>query len=75
MSFFYQVDFVKSFCYLENRLNASGESEAAVTSRTKIGWIKFREFGKLLYRKKFLLTHLCRRLKYLRYFYKNLKIA
>ena len=53
LSFFDQVDFVKSFCYLRNRLNASGRSEAAVTARTKIGWIKFRECGELLYGRKF----------------------
>ena len=35
--FFDQVDFVKSFCYLWDRLNASGGSEAAVTERTRIG--------------------------------------
>ena len=37
VSFFDQVDFVKSFCYSGDRLNASGESEAAVTARTRIG--------------------------------------
>ena len=36
---------MKSFRYLGDRLNASGESEAAVTARTRIGWIKFRECG------------------------------
>ena len=41
ISFFDQVGFVKSFCYLGDRLNASGGSEAAVTARTRIGWIKF----------------------------------
>ena len=44
-SFFDQIDFVKSFCYLGDRLNTSGVSEAAVTGRTRIGWIKFRECG------------------------------
>ena len=29
-SFFDQVDFVQSFCYLRDRLNASGRSEAAI---------------------------------------------
>ena len=43
ISFFDQVDFVKSFCYLGDRLNASGGSEAAVIARTKIGWTKFRK--------------------------------
>ena len=41
LSFFDQVDFVKSFCYFGDRLNASGGSEAAVTARMRIGWIKF----------------------------------
>ena len=50
-----QVEFVKSICYLGNRLNASGGSEAAVTARNRIGWIKFRECGELLYGRKFLL--------------------
>ena len=52
ISFFDQVDFVKSFCYLGDRLNANGGSEAAVTARTRIGWIKFREYGELLYGRK-----------------------
>ena len=43
------------FCYLGDRLDASGGSEAAVTARTRIGWIKFRECGELLYGRKFLL--------------------
>ena len=45
LSYFDQVDFMKSFCYLGDRLNASGGSEAAVTARMRIGWIKFRECG------------------------------
>ena len=52
LSFFDQVDFVKSFCYLGDRLNASGGRETAVTARMKIGWIKFRECG-ILYGRKF----------------------
>ena len=43
LSFFDQVDFVKSFYYLGDRLNASGVSEAAETAKTRIEWIKFRE--------------------------------
>ena len=39
---------VKRFCYLGDRLNASGGCETAVTSRVRIGWIKFREYGKVL---------------------------
>ena len=34
LSFFDQVDFVKSFCYLGDRLNANGGCEAVVTART-----------------------------------------
>ena len=37
ISFFDQVDFVKSFCYLGDVLKASGGSEAAATARTRIG--------------------------------------
>ena len=55
LSFSDLVDFVKSFCYLEDRLNASGGSEAAVTARTRIILIKFRECGELLHGRKFLL--------------------
>ena len=54
-SYFDQVNFVKSFCYLGDRLNASGGSEAAVSARTRIGWIKVRECRELLYGRKFLL--------------------
>ena len=34
-------------------MNASGGSEAAIAATTRIGWIKFREYGELLYGKKF----------------------
>ena len=51
--FFDQVDFMKSFCYLGDRLNASAGNEAAVTARTRIGWIKFKESEELLYGRKF----------------------
>ena len=37
----------RAFCYLGDRLNASSGSEAAVTARTRIGWIKVRECGEL----------------------------
>ena len=39
---------------MEDRLNASDGSEAAVTAKTRIGWIKFIECGELLYERKFL---------------------
>ena len=44
---------MKSFCYLWGRLNASGGREAAITARTRIGWIKFRKCGKLFYGSEF----------------------
>ena len=53
LSFFDQVDFVKGFCYLGDRLNASGGSEAAITARTRIEWIKCRECEELLGGRKF----------------------
>ena len=33
--------------------NASGGSEAAATTRAKVGWIKFRECGEILYGRRF----------------------
>ena len=53
ISFFDQVDFVKSFCYLGDRLNVSSGSEAAITTRMRIKWIKFRECEELLHGRKF----------------------
>ena len=43
-----EVETVKGFCYLEDRLNASDGCETAVTARVRIGWMKFRECGELL---------------------------
>ena len=45
-----EVETVKGFCYLGNRLNASGRCEAA---RTRVGWKKFRECGEILFKKRF----------------------
>ena len=42
------METVNGFCYLGDRLNASGGCEAAVTARVRIGWVRFRECGKLL---------------------------
>ena len=40
---------VRTFCYLGDRVNASGSCEADVTrARARIGWVKFRECGELL---------------------------
>ena len=43
-----EVETVNGFCYLGDRLNASGGCEMAVTARTRFGWAKFRECGELL---------------------------
>ena len=48
-----EVETVKGFCYLGDRLNASGGYKTAVTSRVRIGWMKFRECGELLRGRKF----------------------
>ena len=42
-----EVETVNGFCYLGDRLNASGGFEAAVTARVRIGWVRFRECGEL----------------------------
>ena len=39
-----EVETVNEFCYLGDRLNASGDCEAAVTKRVKIGWVRFRKW-------------------------------
>ena len=39
---------VNRFCYLGDRLNASGGCEAAVTARVRISCVRFRERGELL---------------------------
>ena len=47
---------VNGFCYLGNRLNASGGCEAAVIARVRIAWIRFRKCEELLLGNRFLLT-------------------
>ena len=47
------VEAVNEFCYLGDTLKTSGGSEAAVTARMRIGWIKFRECSELLLGKRF----------------------
>ena len=48
-----EVETVKGFCYLGDRLNASGGCETAVTSRVRIGWMKFRKCEELLRGRRF----------------------
>ena len=50
-----EVESVRGFCYLGDRVNASGGCEAVVTARARIGWVKFKECGELLNSKSFLL--------------------
>ena len=50
-----ELETVREFCYLGDRLNASGGCEAAVTARTRVGWKKFRECDKILFGKRFFL--------------------
>ena len=48
-----EVETVNGFCYLGDRLNASGGCEAAGTAKVKIGWIRYRKYGELLLRNRF----------------------
>ena len=43
-----EVEKVNGFCYLGNKLNASGGYEAEITARVCIGWIRFMEYAELL---------------------------
>ena len=40
-----EVEAVRGFCCLEDRVNASVGCEAAVIARARIGWVKFKELG------------------------------
>ena len=48
-----EVETVRGFCYLGDRVNASGGYEAAVTARARTGWVKFKECRNLLNSRKF----------------------
>ena len=48
-----EVETVRAFCCLGDRVNAGGGCEAAVMARARIGWLKFREWGELLNSKRF----------------------
>ena len=47
------VETVSKFSYLDDRLNATGGCETAVTARTSIGWMKFREWSEILKSRRF----------------------
>ena len=40
-----EVERVNGFYYLGNRLNATGNCEAAVAARVRIGWVRFMKGG------------------------------
>ena len=48
-----EVGMVKQFTYLGYWVSAAGGCEAAVTARTRCGWVKLRECGELLYGRRF----------------------
>ena len=37
-----EVETVRCFCFLGDRVNESGGCKAAVTARARIGWVKFK---------------------------------
>ena len=48
-----EVEIENEFCYLRDKLNASGGCEAEVTARLRTGWVRFRECGELQLGNKF----------------------
>lgn len=48
-----EVESVKEFTYLGDKVSVGGGCEAAVTARARFGWVKFRECGELLCGKRF----------------------
>ena len=42
------VEIVNGFCYLGDKLNASGGCETAASAKARISWVRFRECKKLL---------------------------
>ena len=49
----YGVETVSKFSYLGNRLSATGGCETAVISKTRIGWMKFKECSEKLKGRRF----------------------
>ena len=48
-----EVETVKEFTYLGDRVSAGGGCEAAVTVRTRYRWVEFMDCSELLYRGRF----------------------
>ena len=44
-----EAETVNGFPSVGGRLNASGGCEAVVTARVRIGWVRFRKYGELMY--------------------------
>ena len=53
------METVTEFSYLIDRINFGGGYEAVVTSRTRIGWLKFRDCQDLLHGQQFPLKMNC----------------
>ena len=51
-----EVETVRDFTYLGDRVSAGGGCEAAVTSRTRCGWVMSRECSELLNSRRFTLS-------------------
>ena len=47
------VEYVREFTYLGDRVSAGGGCEAAVIARTRCGWVIYREGDELLYGRRF----------------------
>ena len=47
------METVSNFTYLGDRLNATGGCQTAVTARSRIGWMKFRECSEILKGRRF----------------------
>ena len=43
----YEVETVREFSYLGDKVSASERCEAAMTVRTRCGWVKFTKCGEL----------------------------
>ena len=48
-----EVETVRGFCYLGDRVNASGGCKAAMIAKARTGWVKFKECRELLNSKRF----------------------
>ena len=52
-----EVETVREFTYLGDRVSAGGGCESAVTARIRCGWVMFRECGEMLCGSRFFLRH------------------